>query len=188
MSKKSIVSVIIVIVVVIGVWWYVSSANHLAVPSASIQSASSTSQSATNSLVGTWVSATSGKGMEASGKLILKNSITQLNMSGDVSLIIDSMQGGVASGTLSYINICTSAVTTVTGKSPVTRSPECITENNKSVELQISGNIISFEGPTDTGGKVTFNGTYSNNSLSGTFSRESSYGELNGTFDLIRSN
>lgn len=177
MSKKSIGLVVLIVLIGIGFWVYASSAHR---PAQQIQ------QKTVNSLVGKWVSATAGKGMQASGKFTISKSTALIDLSGDVTLVIEQIQDNVASGTLAYSNVCSKVIVTTPGKSPYSRSPQCFSVDNIPVSSQIKGNSINFEGTTNAGGKVTFSGVYSNDTLSGTFSRDSQYGQLNGTFSLHR--
>ena len=137
-------------------------------------------------LVGTWISATAGKGMEGSGTIVLPHSSTKITTSGDVTIVIQKVENGTASGTLSYSHLCTGAVITVTGKSPSTRAPECVSTEAKSIQLKVSGDSLSFTGQAETGADVTFTGTVANDTVSGTFTRTSSYGKISGTFSLVK--
>ncbi|MFZ1075060.1 MAG: hypothetical protein WAN50_01670 [Minisyncoccia bacterium] len=143
---------------------------------------------AASSLVGTWVSATPGKGMQGSGKIVLAHSSTAVTTSGDVTIVIQKVENGTAVGTLSYSNLCTTEVITLTGASPVTEKPQCTSVAGRPVQLQVNGNSLSFSGQAETGANITFTGTQSGDTVSGTFTRSSQYGEISGTFNLKRSN
>ncbi len=143
----------------------------------------------TSNFVGTWTSAVPGKGMQASGNFQISGFAGTVTMTGDVTVVIQRVENNIAYGTLAYSNLCTTATVLAPGKAPVVRQPDCISSQPKAIQLQLSGNTMSFAGPTlVAGGTVTFTGTYSNDSASGTFKRSSSYGELDGTFSLVHSN
>ena len=87
---------------------------------------------------------------------------------------------------MAYTNLCSTATVSVPGKAAVSEPPQCISNVSKPIQIQIVGNTLQFEGPTDAGGTVSFVGNYTETAISGTFTRESSYGKIHGTFDLKR--
>jgi hypothetical protein len=148
--------------------------------------AESGNSSAADSLIGTWVSAVQGKGMQASGKVETSRATTQLNLSGDIVVVIDKVSDNIASGTITYNNLCSTSIVSVPGKTEVSEPPQCIDGNARPVSLQISGNTLKFDSTTATGGDISFVGNYTKDTVSGTFTRASSYGKLDGTFSLVR--
>ena len=153
----------------------------------SVQTSSASSSPSTSGLIGKWVSAVSGKGIQATGQLITSNSTSKITLYGDVTIVIDGINGNVATGQLTYTNLCYTSVTTFTGSSaaPIAKPATCLANITKPIKLQISGNSVSFNGTTETGGKESFSGTYSDNSVSGSFTRSSSYGDLKGTLNVV---
>ncbi len=138
------------------------------------------------SLVGTWTSSVSGKGLEGAGTITTAHTVTKLTATGDVNLVIQEVENGVAIGTITYSNLCLTAAVSVSGRAAVTEPAKCVNVDSKSVQAQITGNAITFGGTTVLGGTVLFTGTYSNDTISGTFKQTSSYGEVDGTFSLMR--
>jgi len=107
-------------------------------------------------------------------------------MNGDVKLVIKTVADNIASGMLSYSNLCTAATITMPGKPATTKAPECVSGESKAVELHINGNALTFAGQTSTGANVSFTGNYTDNTMSGTFTITGSYGDMSGTFSLDR--
>ncbi len=132
---------------------------------------------AVNPLIGTWTSATPGKGMQATGTATILRKNYEYTVAGDVTVVIQSVENNIASGTITYTNACLTVVS---------RAPQCITSLVKPVQLQINGNAITFDSQTEAGVDVSFTGTYTNNAMSGTFVRTSSIGKASGTFNLVR--
>jgi hypothetical protein len=147
---------------------------------------SDASPASDNVLVGTWVSSVKGKGMQASGEVKISGATSKFNLSGDVEVSIQKVVGNTASGTITFNNLCSIKTVSVPGKDDVSEPPQCINGSSKPVELQINGNAISFQSQAETGANISFTGNYANDSVSGTFTRESSYGKMDGTFNLVR--
>jgi hypothetical protein len=140
----------------------------------------------TNSLVGNWVSSVKGKGMQGSGKIVMPKFTAQFSMNGDVKLVVKNVANNIASGIISYSNLCTVSTITMPGKPATVKSPECVSNESKAVELQISGNTLTFAGQTSTGANISFTGNYSGDNMSGKFTITGSSGDMNGTFSLDR--
>jgi len=143
-------------------------------------------QAPANSLIGTWVSSVKGKGMQGSGKIVLPKFTTQLEMSGDVNLVIKTVADNIASGIISYSNLCTVSTVTMPGKPAAAKPPQCVSGESKEVQLHVNGNALTFAGQTSTGANVSFTGNYTNDTMSGAFTIAGSYGDMKGTFSLER--
>jgi hypothetical protein len=52
--------------------------------------------------------------------------------------------------------------------------------------MQIDGNKISWSGKSDLGADISLTGTFTGDTMTGTFVRTSSSGTINGTFSLTR--
>lgn len=139
-----------------------------------------------SSIVGTWTSTTPGKGVEATGSMVTSRATTQLTVSGDIKLVIQKVTNGTATGVISYNNICSKLTITYPGKAPTTQTPQCFNLDNKPVTLQVSGDKVTFDGPSALGGTLSMEGTFSGDTASGTSVREGALGKLNGTFNLTR--
>jgi hypothetical protein len=110
----------------------------------------------------------------------------QFTMNGDVNLVIKNVANNIASGIISYSNLCTVSTITMPGKPDTVKSPTCVSNESKAVELQISGNTLTFAGQTSTGANISFTGNYSGDTISGKFTITGSSGDMNGTFSLDR--
>jgi hypothetical protein len=175
-TKYYVIGALIIIAVIAGVFFFSRGGSE-----------SDQAPAQASSIIGTWRSTEAGKGMQATGTLVTARASTELTMAGDVQVVIQKVENNVAEGTMTYSNLCTTAVITMTGKSPITEKPQCITITPKPIQVKVAGNAITFDGPSDTGGTVTFTGTFSNDAFSGSFTRAGSVGTLSGTFHLVRS-
>jgi Flagellar basal body-associated protein FliL. len=144
------------------------------------------SSASANSLIGTWISSVKDKGMQGSGQVVLPKFTTKFEMSSDVKLVVKTVADNIASGMLSYSNLCTVSTITMPGKPGTTKPAECVNGESKAVELHINGNALTFAGQTSTGGNISFTGNYTDNTMSGTFTITGSYGDMKGTFSLDR--
>ena len=173
MSKKYIIAIIIIVVVAIlaGVSWYFLSTQK-------------------KSLAGTWDSSVKGKGMQGSGEIITANANTKINVTGDVNLVIEKVENNIASGTISYNNVCYTLVISMPGKSDISEPSKCISISSKQIEAKITDNTISSGGNSDDNDNVSLLGNYTNNTISGTFTKTISVGKfdekISGTFNLAR--
>jgi hypothetical protein len=151
-------------------------------------SANNSSTDPANELIGTWVSADQGKGLQGTGKFVTTRATTQIDVYSDVNVVIQKVENNVAIGTLTYIDLCTTAIITPTGKTAITEQPRCTKKDSQPVELQIGdNNKLNFKGKNAIGADISFTGSYTNDAVSGTFTWASTSGEIKGTFDLVRS-
>ena len=141
---------------------------------------------ATNIAIGTWTSATKGKGMEGSGKATLNGILFQLNLAGDVTLVIQKVENNTGTGTITFNNVCVTGTKSVDGKAPTAFSPQCEKTYSQPAVMQIDGNKFSYAGKSDLGGDISLTGTLTNESMTGTFTRASSSGNITGAFNLVR--
>ena len=206
MSKNSLIAIIVVIVIVFAgvAWWYVSSAhqqvsvapaqqnvvaNNEQGNSAALETLNpgATNSTASNGLVGTWVSTTKDKGMQGTGKIVLPKSTTQFTISGDVNLVISKVENNIGTGTISYTNLCTTETTTyTTGKAASTKKLPCERASGKPVQIKIDGNKITATAKTSTDADISFTGNYTNSVISGTVVVKGTYGDMTGTFSLTK--
>jgi len=155
-------------------------------PVASSASAPVADLPAANALIGNWNSSTQGKGMQGSGTAALNGITFQLNLSGDVNLVINKVENNAGTGTITFNNVCIGATKLVAGKPAVTEPAKCVKTYSQPAVMQIDGDKITYTGQTELGATVTLTGTFANDSMTGTFVRTSTSGNINGTFDLAR--
>ena len=155
-------------------------------PSTTNAVASNINSVSNSGLIGTWVSATKGKGMQGSGKGTLNGTDYKISFTGDINLVVKKVENNVGTGTITFSNLCLVATVTVPGKPDVVRPAQCLRSYTQPSVMQISGNTVKYSGPTVLGASITLTGTYTNDSFSGTFVRTSTSGTTNGTFDLAR--
>jgi hypothetical protein len=148
--------------------------------------ASDSSASVASPFVGTWTSATPGKGIEATGKVATPQSSTQITLAGDVTVVVQKVEKDTAYGTISYSKVCLKSVMTATGKAPVTQPPRCIDAWTEPFQAKVLDDTFSYEGSAQMGSTHTIKGKVSGDTFSGTFIRSSVVGDLNGTFAIVR--
>ncbi len=141
---------------------------------------------ATNGLVGTWGSASPGKGVEGSGKVTISGTSYQISLDGDVHLVIQKIANGAAVGTIAYKNLCLTTVVSAPGKTPVTKPAQCVSAPAVPATIQINGSTLTFTGKSQLGSDISFTGNFVDGKITGTFTRMSSYGKVSGSFDLVR--
>jgi hypothetical protein len=178
-------AIVIILIVVFVMGLFKSGKNHELLNSP-LASAVENLKPKKTGIVDTWVSSETGKGMQGEGKIVTSRSATEIKISGDVKVVIDKVEDNVASGTIIYNNLCYTPTITMTGKAPVVEAPRCINNDVKPVQLQLDGNKLSFVGQTEIGASIAFSGNLDNDAITGTFVWSSSYGKIDGTFDLAR--
>ena len=140
----------------------------------------------TSGLIGTWVSATKGKGMQGSGKITFNGSTDQIALTSDVNLVVQQVVNNTGTGTITFSNSCLTATVSVPGKPNVTNPTQCAKTFSQPAVMQISGNTISYSGKSELGANISLTGTFTGDSMTGTFTRTSLSGKVTGTFDLVR--
>jgi hypothetical protein len=142
--------------------------------------------SASSGLMGTWVSSVSGKGMQGAGKVTLNGTTDQIAFTGDINLVVTKVENNSGTGTITFSNICLTVTVSTSGKPDVANPTQCLKAYSQAAVMKIDGNNISYTGETVLGANVVLTGTFSGNSMTGTFIRKSSSGSITGTFSLIR--
>jgi len=156
------------------------------VTNAPITPAVTSTPKSASGLIGTWVSAVTGKGMQGTGKITLRGTVNQLSLTGDVNLVIKKVENNIGTGTITFDKVCITAVVSVPGKPDVTNPTQCLNAYSQPSTMQISGNKITYTGKSVLGANITLTGTYTSDTMSGTFTRTGSSGKINGTFSLAR--
>jgi len=185
--KYAFLGLIILIVIIVVM---VLSVNSKSTPQ-QYQAASSPATSvknsiSTNGLVGTWVSAVSGKGLQGSGKVVTAHSSTDITAYGDLKLVIQKIENNTAIGTIAYTNLCYTIASSILGKATTTKPPQCTNTGDEPARLQVSGNTISYNGQTVLSANVSLEANYNGDTISGTFTRTGTYGKVTGTINLVR--
>jgi hypothetical protein len=162
-----------------------NTANVSEVNTAAVESATP-AQSISQGFIGTWVSASQGKGLEGFGKVTTPRTSTEITAHSDVKLVIQKIENGMAIGTLSYSNLCYTIATSISGRAAVAKPEQCTNTPEVAARLQVDGNKISYQGQTELSSDVSFEGNLSGDTLTGTFVRTGTYGEVTGTLKLVR--
>lgn len=136
---------------------------------------------------GTWKSALSGKGMQIYGKIVAGPSITTLYEDGDMEIVIDAVNGNVASGTIRYTNMCVTSLTTAPKIQPINLK-QCFADTGyRPLTIRIDGPALDFGTVIVQGATVTMRGTYLTNIMTGSMTvTMPGYGEMKGEFHLMR--
>ena len=163
-----------------------NTANVPEVNTGTVSGVAPSSEPASQGFVGTWVSATQGKGMEGAGKVTTPRTSTEITVTGDVKLVIQKIESGMAIGTLSYSNLCYVIATSISGKAAVAKPAQCTNTGEAAARLKVAGNKISYDGQTALSSDVSFEGNLSGDTLIGTFTRTGTYGKVTGTLNLVR--
>ncbi len=136
-------------------------------------------------LVGNWISAVEGKGMQGSGNIAIFNTTAKIDVSGDISLTIDKVENNVAYGTVTFNNLCYTSSRSAAGD-----PPKCVESISKTIQSQINGNKMTFESQTVLGVNLNYEASFTNNAITGTFTRIGSNEKItenfSGTFSLVR--
>jgi hypothetical protein len=138
-------------------------------------------------LRGTWISSLKGKGMQNYGKFTTGPGTTQIYQEADIELIINSVSGNTASGTMRYINLCTWGSTSAPKIPTISVPKNCNSTGANPIQIRVSGSRLDFG--TMNAGSVSFSmqGNYTTDIISGTMTANiSPYGVIKGEFHLIR--
>jgi hypothetical protein len=158
----------------------------LATTTPNIATTSASNSAAASSLVGTWGSAAAGKGVQGSGEVMISGKSYQLSLHGDVDLVIQKVTDSAAIGTIAYNNLCLTTVVSAPGQTPITKPAQCVSSAAVPATIQINGSTLTFTGKSELGSDISFTGSFENGTITGTFTRMSSYGKISGSFDLVR--
>ena len=141
----------------------------------------------TRDLRGNWTSSLQGKGLQLYGKFVTGKSTTQLYEDGDIDLVIDSVVGNTASGTIRYRNLKATGTTVVPGYGTITVPPVQYGDTGeRPIQIRVSGSKLDF-GTINTGDvNFTMQGNYTTDIISGTMTATTSYGVIKGEFHLSR--
>jgi hypothetical protein len=136
-------------------------------------------------LVGNWVSATVDKGMQGSGNISIFNTTAKIDVSGDIGLTIDKVENNIAYGTVTFNNLCYTSSRSAAGD-----PPKCVESISKAIQSQITGDKLTFESQTVLGVNLNYEASFTNNSITGTFTRVGNNTKIkedfSGTFSLVR--
>ena len=138
-------------------------------------------------LVGTWKSSTAGKGLELFGEFTTGPIYTTVYEDGDIEIIINSVKGNTASGEIRYPKLCASATTTAPKMKPITVSKCADDSGYLPLSISVSKNTLYFNTVIVNGAKVTMQGTYSTDVMTGSMmANVLPYGVIKGVFNLNR--
>ncbi len=139
-------------------------------------------------LRGTWISSLKGKGMQTYSQFKTGPGTTQIYQEADIELIIKSISGNTASGTLRYINLCTWGRTTAPKIPTINMPKQCVSTPASPIGIRVSGTRLDF-GSVNAGGGANFSmqGNYTTDLISGTMTGNvPPYGVVKGEFHLMR--
>lgn len=137
-------------------------------------------------LRGTWKSSLAGKGMQTYSQFKTGPGTTQIYQEADVELIIESVSGNTASGTLRYINLCTWGRTTVPKIPTINVPKQCVSTPANPIQIRVSGTRLDFGSIFSNGMSFTMQGNYTTDLISGTMTATTPYGVVKGEFHLMR--
>ena len=138
-------------------------------------------------LKGTWTSSIRGEGLQLYGKFTTGPGTTTIYEEGDMELIIDKMEGNIASGTIRYTNLCVTGSTHVPSYGNINVPKQCTADTGtQPIQITVSSSHLDF-GTINTGGATfTMQGNYTTDIMSGTMTATTPYGDIKGEFHLIR--
>jgi len=138
-------------------------------------------------LRGTWTSSIRGKGIQLYGQFTTGPGTTKIYEDGDVELIINTLAGNTASGTMRYTNLCSYGETTVPGYGTVSVPRQCINDSGASpIEIRVSGSRLDFGTISAGGATFSMQGNFTTDIISGTMTATTTYGVIKGEFHLNR--
>ena len=136
---------------------------------------------------GTWTSSIAGKGLQLAGEFDTGPSTTKIYETGDITLIIDNVSGNTASGTIRYTNMCSSGATSIPGYTNFSVPQTCVADTGASaINIRVSGSRLDFGTISQEGVKLTMQGNYTSNIISGTMTATTPYGTVKGEFNLTK--
>ncbi|MDP2721065.1 MAG: hypothetical protein Q8O75_03945 [bacterium] len=138
-------------------------------------------------LRGTWTSSIRGKGIQLYGQFTTGPGTTKIYEDGDVELIINTLAGNTASGTMRYTNLCSSGSTTIPGYSSVSVPRQCVADTGaQAIQIRVSGSRLDFGTVSAGGGTFSMQGNFTTDIISGTMTATTPYGVIKGEFHLNR--
>jgi len=138
-------------------------------------------------LKGTWTSSIRGKGLQLYGKFATGPGATTIYEDGDITLIINTMSGNTASGTIQYTNLCSTGSTAVPGYGNISVPKQCVTDTGaRAIQIRVSSSRLDFGTVSAGGGTFSMQGNFTTDIISGTMTATTSYGDIKGEFHLMR--
>ena len=138
-------------------------------------------------LRGTWTSSIRGKGIQLYGQFATGPGTTTVYEDGDVTLIIDTAENNVASGTIRYTNLCSTGSTAVPGYGNISVPKQCTADSGaRAIKIRVSGSRLDFGTISAGGGTFSMQGNFTTDIISGTMTTTTSYGVIKGEFHLNR--
>ena len=138
-------------------------------------------------LRGTWTSAIRGKGIQLYGQFATNPGTTKIYEDGDVELIVNTLAGNTASGTIRYTNLCSSGSTTMPGYGSVSVPRQCIADTGaRAIQIRVSGSRLDFGTVSAGGATFSMQGNFTTDIISGTMTATTPYGVIKGEFHLNR--
>jgi hypothetical protein len=138
-------------------------------------------------LRGTWTSSIKGKGLQLYGKFVTGPGTTTIYEEGDITLVINTVSGNTASGTIRYTNLCSTGSTAVPGYGNITVPKQCVTDTGaRPVQIRVSSSRLDFGTISTNGATFTMQGNFTTSLISGTMVASTSYGDIKGEFHLMR--
>src|SRR3972149_10876292 len=138
-------------------------------------------------LKGTWTSSIRGKGIQLYGQFATGPGTTTVYEDGDVELIINTLAGNTASGTMRYTNLCSSGSTTMPGYGSVSVPIQCSAETGaQAIQIRVSGSRLDFGTVSAGGATFSMQGNFITDIISGTMTATTPYGVIKGEFHLNR--
>jgi len=138
-------------------------------------------------LRGTWTSSIRSKGIQLYGQFTTGPGTTKIYEDGDVELIINTLTGNTASGTMRYTNLCSSGSTTIPGYASVSVPRQCVADTGAQViQIRVSGSRLDFGTVSAGGATFSMQGNFTTDIISGTMTATTPYGVVKGEFHLNR--
>lgn len=138
-------------------------------------------------LRGTWTSSIRGKGIQLYGKFATGPGTTTIYEDGDITLIINSMSGNTASGTIRYTGLCSTGSTFVPGYGNITVPKQCVNDTGaQAIQIGVSSSRLDFGTVRANGATFTMQGNFTTDLISGTMTATTPYGNIKGEFHLMR--
>ena len=138
-------------------------------------------------LRGTWTSSIRSKGIQLYGQFTTGPGTTKIYEDGDVELIINTLTGNTASGTMRYTNLCSSGSTTIPGYASVSVPRQCVADTGAQViQIRVSGSRLDFGTVSAGGATFSMQGNFTTDIISGTMTATTPYGIIKGEFHLNR--
>ena len=104
-----------------------------------------------------------------------------------MELIINTVTGNTAVGTVRYTNLCSTGTTEVPGFGTVSVPPQCVSDTGtNAIQIRVSSTHLDFGTTNTNGATFTMQGNYTTDIISGTMTATTPYGDIKGEFHLMR--